>query len=84
MLQKCLYGVLGHYVVNYMISKNEHGMVELRNCSGEIIGEITANQMETLFFFYEFDGKNYKKLGKAESPLDLEKRFNLKERMGLK
>lgn len=64
-----------------MISKGEHEMVGLYNKSGVEIGVITANQQETVFFFYERCGDKYKKLGKAANPLELERRFNVKERM---
>ena len=67
-----------------MISKNEHSKVGYVNKDGVEVAIITANQMETQFFFYEFDGKEYKKLGKADNPLELEKKFNIKERMGIK
>lgn len=45
---------------------------------------MTANQLETVFFFYEYDGKDYKKLGRGDNPLELERRFRVKERMGVK
>lgn len=76
-----LYVVLERYVVIHMISKNEHGKTDYRNRSGRLIGVITANELETQFFFYEFDGKNYKKLGKAGSPPELERKFKLDERV---
>lgn len=67
-----------------MISKNEIPKVGYINKDGIEFAVITANQTETQFFFYEFDGNEYKKLGKANSPPELEKRFNIKERMGIK
>ena len=67
-----------------MISKSEHQKVGYVNNEGIEVAVITANQMETQFFFYEFDGREYRKLGKADNPLELERRFNVKERMGMK
>ena len=66
-----------------MISKGEHGMTSLIK-DGIEIGRITANQTETMFYLYEvIDGK-YHKLGKADSPLELERRYKIHERMGVK
>ena len=66
-----------------VISKNEHVMTRLcRN--GQEVGIITANEMETIFYLYEPVGKDYRKLSKAESPLELERRYKMLERMGLK
>lgn len=65
-----------------MISKNEHGKTEYYNRAGRLIGVITANETETQFFYYEFDGRDYKKLGKASSPPELERKFRIVERMG--
>lgn len=67
-----------------MISKNEHEIVGLYDRDGNEVGLITANQTETMFFFYEPVGKDYRKLGKADNPLELERRFRAYERMGIK
>lgn len=67
-----------------MVSKGEHELVGLYNKPGEEFGLITANQQETVFFYYERCGNDYKKLGKANSPLKLERRFNVNERMSKK
>lgn len=63
-----------------MISKGEHEMTSLMK-NGVEIGLITANQMETMFFLYEIVDGHYRKLGKADSPLELERRFKMHERM---
>lgn len=67
-----------------MISKNEHHKTGYYTKSGELVGVITANQLETQFFFYEPVGEDFRKLGKADSPLELERKFKVKERMGMK
>ena len=66
-----------------MIMKNEQEMVGIYKKSGEEVGLITANQQETVFFFYEPYEGGYKKLGKAGSPLELENKFRVRERMGM-
>lgn len=65
-----------------MISKNEHPMTSLCR-DGVEIGLITANSTETVFFLYEPVGDDYRKLGRAESPLELEKRYHMYEKWGL-
>lgn len=70
-------------VVSKMISKNEHEMVSLCR-KGKEVGLITANQTETIFYLYEPIRDGYRKLGKAESPIELEKRYKMRERMGVK
>lgn len=67
-----------------MISKNEHEILGFYNTEGVEVGLITANETETMYFFYEPTGKDYKKLGKATSPLKLEIQFNTNARMGIK
>lgn len=68
-----------------MISKGERELVEYVNrTAGSIIGVSTVNQAGNVFYFYEFNGKDYKKIGKASSPPELERKYNLNERMGVK
>ena len=69
-------------MVMYMISKNEHRMVTLY-CGETEVGVITANQTETVFFLYEPDGDDYRKLGKSDSPLELERKYKMHEKMGV-
>ena len=66
-----------------MISKNEREMTSLCK-DGKEIGLITTNQMGTVFFLYERIGDDYRKLGKADSPLELETKYKMHERMGVK
>ena len=67
-----------------MISKNEIEWTVYKKISGEVIGVITSNQSCNVFFFYEFDGKDFRKLGKGNSPPELERKFKVEERMGIK
>ena len=66
-----------------MISKNEELVVSYSKRGGPIVGVMTTNQTGSLYFFYEFDGKDYKKLGKGQSPFELEEKFEIKKRMGM-
>lgn len=43
---------------------------------------ITQKPLTETFFLYEFIGDGLVKLGKAQSPLELENKFNVKKRMG--
>ena len=66
-----------------MISKGEHGKTSLYK-DGIEIGLITANQMETTFYLYEVVNGHYRKLGKADNPLELERRYKMYERTDVK
>lgn len=70
-------------VVSMVISKNEHVKVSLCR-KGIEVGLITANQTETMFYLYEPTDTGYRKLGKAENPLDLEQKYKMYERMHAK
>lgn len=67
-----------------MISKNEIEWTEYKKLSGEVVGVITSNQSCNVFYFYEFDGNDFKKLGKGNSPPELERKFRIEEMMGIK
>lgn len=65
-----------------MISKNERQLTEYVNrYTGKTIGVITSDILGNTFWFYEFNGKDYKKIGKANSPPELEVRYKLDERI---
>lgn len=66
-----------------MIPKTEHVMTSLYK--GDIeIGVITANQMGTIYYLYEVVDGHYRKLGKSDNPLELEHRYKMHDRMGVK
>lgn len=44
---------------------------------------ITTKPLTGYFFLYEFTEDGLVKLGKGQSPLELEERFNVKKRMGV-
>lgn len=67
-----------------MIPKSEHEMTSLCSRGSIEVGLITADITETIFYLYEVVDGKYKKLGKASSPLELEQRYKMHERMGLK
>lgn len=57
-----------------MISKGEHGKTSIIK-KGVEIGLITANQPETMFYIYEVVDGRYRKLGKGDNPLELERKY---------
>lgn len=66
-----------------MIPKTEHVMTTL--CKNGIeIGVITVNQMGTTYYLYEAINGDYRKLGKSDSPLELEQRYKMHDRMDVK
>ena len=67
-----------------MISKGEHAMTSLCNKDGIEVGLITSNQLNTTFYLYEVVDGHYRKLGKADNPLELEARYKMYDRMGVK
>ena len=48
---------------------------------GKPIFVITSNQLRDWYYLYEVDGEDYKKLGKARTPLELEIKFKVDEKM---
>ena len=66
-----------------MISKNEFIILSYGTRSGEEVAVITTRETRDVYYFYEVVGKDYKKLGKASSPLDLERKFDIEKRMGI-
>ena len=65
-----------------MISKNEYIVTTYYN-AGEVVGVITSKYPGTVYYFYERLDKDCVKLGKADSPTELEKRYDVNRRMGL-
>lgn len=66
-----------------MIPKTERVMTTL--CKNGIeIGVITVNQMGTAYYLYETTNGDYRKMGKSDSPLELEQRYKMYDRMGVK
>lgn len=67
-----------------MISKNERGMVEYINKdTGKIVAVITSKFPGDIFYFYECVDGEYRKLGKANSPIELEIKYDVRRRMGM-
>lgn len=68
-----------------MVQKGERELVEYWNKKEDrVVGLCTTNEREDAFYFYEFDGRDYKKIGRCRSPVEIEIKFNLRERMGMK
>lgn len=51
------------------------------NSSHELLFIVTSKPTRDFYFLYEFVDGAFKKLGKAKSPLKLEEKFNVHERM---
>ena len=45
---------------------------------------ITSKPATKMYYIYEFTKCGLSKLGKGQSPLELEEKFNIRERMGVK
>ena len=65
------------------ISKSEIGWVDFEDKNGVVRYTITskASAPYEMFFLYELQGDKFVKIGKGANPLELEKRFNVMERM---
>ena len=61
--------------------KGERVWTRYYNLSHELIFILTTKQTLDFYFLYEFVDGTFKKLGKAKSPLELEEKFNVRERM---
>lgn len=62
--------------------KGENICVTCYGKDGNPMFLITEKPMTGYFFLYEFAGDSLTKLGKAQSPLELEEKFDVKKRMG--
>ena len=63
--------------------KGEVACVTCCERGGKPLFLITHKPLTGYFFLYEFTGGGLVKLGKGLSPLELEERFEVKERMGV-
>lgn len=65
-----------------MISKNET-IVTTYYKDGTAVGVTTKHNANNLYFFYEFVDNDFKKLGKGNSPSELEEKYDVNKRMGV-
>lgn len=63
--------------------KGEETCVTCCDRDGRPLFLITTKPLTGYFFLYEFTGDGLVKLGKGQSPLELEERFHVKKRMGV-
>lgn len=54
------------------------------NKDGDVVCITTSKPARDYYFLYELNGSEYVRLGKAASPLELERKFNTNKRMGIK
>ena len=63
--------------------KGENICVTCYDSSGNRLFLITHKPLVDIYFIYEFTGDGLVKLGKGQSPLELEAKFNVRKRMGV-
>lgn len=63
--------------------KGEDVCVTCYECGGRPLFLITTKPLTGYFFLYEFTADGLVKLGKGQSPLELEEKFNVRKRMGV-
>lgn len=62
------------------IPKNERLWVSYLNFDGTLAHIITSkNDSRDTYYLYEVSGENLKKLGKSDSPMELETKFNIRK-----
>ena len=64
--------------------KGERVMVGYIDHNKELKYIITCKEVRDYYFLYERSGNEFKKLGKAKEPTQLELKFNIFEKMGWK
>lgn len=64
-----------------MIPKNESVVVTYLNKSGIVIALLTKRKNEDTYALYEV-GKEVKRLGRGNNPLELEVKYSINKRMG--
>lgn len=62
--------------------KGEIVWTDYRDQKGNTVYIMTSKPTRDFYFLYELKGNEFVKLGKAVSPLELEKKFNTKKGMG--
>lgn len=63
--------------------KGERVWTSYYNSSHELLFIITSKPQREFYFLYEYVDNEFKKLGKSKSPVELEQRFNVYEKMKL-
>ena len=65
------------------LPKGEIVWVEYKNASGKTLFILTSKEARDVYYLYELRGDSYVKLGKAKEPPELEKKFRVRELMGV-
>ena len=64
------------------VARNEIKYWQYRNRNGDPIFQLTSNETRTRYYLYEYDSEGgWRKLGSAKTPIDLEERYNVEDRM---
>ena len=61
--------------------KGETSLVRYFNMSGELRYILTTNIYYDAFYLYELSGDKFIKLGKAKTPVELEKKYEIIEKL---
>lgn len=64
--------------------RGEIGWTEYFDKNGNIVCLTTSKPARDFYFLYELKDREFVRLGKAVSPLELEKKFDTDKRMGRK
>lgn len=64
--------------------KGEIGWTDYRDKDGNTVCITTSKPARDFYFLYELKDGEFVKLGKATSPLELEKKYDTNKRMGRK
>ena len=66
------------------LPKGETVWVDYKNADGVTVFILTSKDARDCFYLYELIDDKYVKLGKAKEPPELEAKFNVRERIGIK
>lgn len=69
---------------DYKFPKGEIPITDLADKNGNVIFVITEHKIRGLYYLYDVSKGVAIKLGKGESPPELERKFNTAEKMGCK
>lgn len=68
---------------NIRLPKGEDISVQYFNRTGDLVGLVTRNRLSGKFSLYFVEGDAIRKLGSDQSPIELETKYKVRERMGI-
>ena len=69
--------------LNIRIPKGEDISVQYFNRNGDLVNLVTWNRLNERFSLYSVEGGTIRKLGSDQSPIELDVKFKVRERMGM-